>query len=154
MVTRLSLPALACALLLASGADSADETKTPKPSPEATVRLKLNEIETSKLLDHYGTLVKRELGLRDNVRACIKSNDKRLPEYQKALQDAQDDLDSTKKKLVALERERKKLATPLGKKEQRDAPAEQLEKANRTLSKILERLGSIEKRLEKMEGRK
>jgi hypothetical protein len=154
MLARTWLPALACALLVASGAEPADEKKAPEGPAEMAVRLKLNAIETSKLLEHYETLVKRELGLQDNVRACIKSGDNRVPQYQQALQEAQDDLDATRKKLVALEVEKRKLTAQLGRKDLPDHATEPLARANQALAKILERLTDIEKRLEKIERQK
>ena len=151
MFTRIFVPTLACAVLAFPLARSADEKQTPEQLSEMRVRLRLNAIETSKLEEHYETLVKRELSLQDNVRACLKSGDQRLPEYQQALQDAQADLEKTKTKLVARELEKAKLSERLGKRQPQDASLEAIEKSNRTLEKILERLGSIEKRLEKVQ---
>ena len=115
------------------------------------IRLKLNAIESSTLLEHYETIAKRELGLHDSVRACLKSGDNRLPQYQQALQESQDDLDTTKKKLVALEAEKKKLITQLGAKDLLTALIERVERTDRNLIKIVDRLNALEKRLEKLE---
>src|SRR5262249_3563361 len=97
-------------------ARSAPLPQAPPDVAEVTVLLRLNAIETTKLLEHYSALVKRELSLRDGVRACLKSGDDRLAEYQQALQEAQDDLASTKKRLLTLETEKVKLNERLGRK--------------------------------------
>jgi len=156
MATWVCLPTFVPALLVVSlvGAPAPDEKKAPEDLSEMKVRLRLNAIETAQFLEHFGALVKRELGLQDSVRACMKSGDPRLPQYQQALQEAQDDLAKTKKRLTTLESERAKLVERLGTKNTGDVPLESIERANRTLDKILERLSSIEKRLEKLERRK
>jgi hypothetical protein len=125
------------------------EKQAMETKPEATVRLKLNGIETATLLVRYEKLLQRELEVEENVKACNKVGDLRLREYEDALKDAQEGLEATKKKLLDLELERSRLMERLGKKESGDASAEQIDKMNRTLEKILERLISIEKQLEK-----
>jgi hypothetical protein len=84
----------------------------------------------------------------------VKSGDPRLPQYQQALQEAQDDLKTTKKKLVQLESERAKLATRLESKIGEGAGLESEKRTHQLLEKILDRLSSIEKRLEKLERQK
>jgi septal ring factor EnvC (AmiA/AmiB activator) len=116
---------------------------------QAIVRLKLNKIETAKLLNRYAFLIQREMDLQGSVKACVKSADTRLQEYKDALTQAQDDLETTKKKLVDLEVEKAKLIEQFGKPESADASAENIDRLNRNLEKILERLTTIEKRLEK-----
>lgn len=154
MLTRIFLLTLACIVLVASVSDSADEKNVPEDSSEARVLLRLNTVKTSKLLERYETLVKRELDLQDSVRSCIKSGDNRLQQYQQALREAQDDLDWTKKKLLELETEKTALTARLGKKDLPGAVPEALEKVYHALEKMLERLNRIEKRLEKMERQK
>ncbi len=127
----------------------ADEKQVLETKSQATVRLKLNVVETGKLLARYEKLLQREMDLQENVDACNKSGDPRLPQYEDALKDAQEALETTKKKLLDLEVEKAKLIERLGKKESSDASPEQIDKMNRTLERILERLTSIEKRLEK-----
>jgi hypothetical protein len=127
----------------------ADEKQLLETKSQATVRLKLNGIETAKLLERYEKFLQREMDLQENVKACNKSGDPRLPQYEDALKDAQEALEPTKKKLFDLEMEKAKLVERLGKKESGDASAEQIDKMNRILEKILERLSSIEKRLER-----
>jgi predicted nucleic acid-binding Zn-ribbon protein len=89
------------------------------------------------------------MDLQGSVKACVKSADTRLQEYKDALTQAQDDLETTKKKLVDLEVEKAKLIEQFGKPESADASAENIDRLNRNLEKILERLTTIEKRLEK-----
>jgi len=125
------------------------EKESLETKSRATVRLKLNVIETGKLLERYEKLLQREMDLQENVKACNKSGDPRLPQYQDALKDAQEALEPTKKKLFDLDMEKAKLMERLGKKDSGDASPEQIDKMNRTLEKILERLTGIEKRLEK-----
>jgi hypothetical protein len=141
------------AVVFAAGPPSlgapADEKQLLETKSQATVRLKLNVIESAKLLERYEKLLQREIDLQENVKACNKSGDPRLPEYEDALKDAQEALETTKKKLLDLEMEKARLIERLGKKDSGDASSEQIEKLNRTLEKILERLTGIEKRLER-----
>jgi hypothetical protein len=125
------------------------EKEVLETKAQATVRLRLNVVETVMLLERYEKLLQREIDLQESVKACNKSGDPRLPEYEDALKDAQEALEATKKKLFDLEMEKVKLMERLGKKESGDVSPEQIDKINRTLEKILERLTSIEKRLEK-----
>src|SRR5712691_7597730 len=115
----------------------ADEKQLLEIKSRATVRLKLNGIETAKLLARYEKLLQREMDLQENVDACNKSGDPRLPQYEDALKDAQEALETTKKKLLDLEVEKAKLIERLGKKESSDASPEQIDKMNRTLERIL-----------------
>jgi hypothetical protein len=137
--------------VVVSLAGAAGETKAPEDVPEMKVRLRLNAIETAKLQEHYQGLVQRELELQDSVRACRKSGDGRLPEYLEALQETQGDLEKTRKKLVALESEREKVLRRLAAQSGPGASPEPPPKADRILEKILERLGGIEKRLQRLE---
>ena len=152
MLARVCIAAFACALLSSPYFfGSAGEKKQAEDLSELKVRLRLNAIESSRLMDHYAALFARELGLQDSVRACIKSGDDRLPQYQQALNQARADLEQTKKKLSALESEKTKLIERLGAKNAAEATLDRLESVNRVLDRILERLGSLEKRLEKLE---
>jgi len=151
LIRLLTIPLL---LLSVSLARSAPLPQAPPDVAEVNVLLRLNGIETAKLMEHYSALVKRELALQDSVRACMKSGDTRLPEYQQALQEAQDDLSSTKKRLIALEVEKLKLNERLGRKVVSDPATESTERILRALDQMLERLDSIEKRLEKLERRR
>jgi hypothetical protein len=83
------------------------------------------------------------------VRACEKSGEPRLPQYQEALRETQADLETTKRRMVELEAERLKLIRTLGK-----APDTTSQDTERILNKILDRLIAIEKRLEKMDLRR
>lgn len=153
MARRVALTAvvtilIACAL---PAAPVPDEKKHPEEAAEAEVRLRLIGIESAQLLDQYGVVYKRELNLQDSVRACARTGDPRLAEYQQVLKDAQADLEKVKKGLVSLELERAKLLDRLGRKAAPEGAAEPLERANRTLEKILDRLGGLDKRLEKIE---
>lgn len=154
MLSRICLPAGVCVLLAFPFVGAADETKAPEDLPEVTIRLQLNALESAKLAAHYEMLVERELNLQGSIRACIKSGDQRLPQYQQALQEAQGDLETTKKKMIALESERVKLRKRLGEKNAADAALDQTENMSRKLDKILERLDRLEKRLEKIENRR
>ncbi len=154
MVTSIRLATLVLTLLLVPHARSAPLRLAAPDPAEATVQLRLNAIETSELLEHYRTLVRRELSLHDNVRACLKSGDDRLPQYQQALQETQDDLAATKKRLIALEAERTKQSERLGRKALGAPAAESSDRSLRLLAELLERLGRIEKQLEKLDKRR
>jgi hypothetical protein len=149
MVTSIRLAALVLALLLVPQARSAPlRIAAPDPA-EATVRLRLNALETSELLGRYRTLVRRELSLQDSVRACLKSGEDRLHEYQQALQETQDDLANTKKRLVTLETEKTRLNERLGRKAVSAPAVESSDRSLRILKELLERLDRIEKQMEK-----
>jgi hypothetical protein len=146
---------LTCAFLSATAlSGSAGETKPADNPAEMKVRLKLNVIESCKLLEHYGSLLDRVLALQHSIRACVKSGDERLAQYEQALTEAQADLERTKKRLIVLESEKAKLVERLGLKNAGDGSPEHLEGVNRMLDRILDRLAGIEKRLEKLERRK
>ena len=143
-------PTFAGLLLMLSFAPAADVKQPVDDLSEVRVCLRLNAIETAILTAHYEALVKRELGLQDAVRACVRSGDERLEQYQQSLQEARADLEHARKKLVALEFEKDKLIKRLG--PQNHGPA--APDLHRTLEKLLERLGSIDKLLEKIERQK
>jgi septal ring factor EnvC (AmiA/AmiB activator) len=138
---------------LALGAP-ADPKQTLEETSKATVRLKLNAIETAKLLERYQKQLQREADLSGSVRATVKSGDDRLPQYQDALKEAQDDLERIKQKLVDLEMEKAKLLQQLGKKEAAEGGPESVDRTNRLLEQILDRVISIEKRLDKADRQK
>lgn len=119
---------------------------------EMKVQLRLNAIESSKLADHYASLLTRQLSLQDSVRACMRVGDERLPNYQQALNDVRDDLEKTKKRLMTLETANEKLVDRIGKKNLGDGSIDQLDKINRNLEKIVDRLETIERRLNKMDN--
>jgi hypothetical protein len=150
MLTRIC-SALICALCVASIAGAGDHKKRPESLADLQVRLRLNAIESAAVLERYQTLVKRELSLQDNLRACIKSGDDRVHQYGQALQETQNDLEKGKKTLIALELERARLLERLGKKNGADATPAALHSVVGALDEILMRLGGIEKRLEKLE---
>jgi hypothetical protein len=151
--TWVCLPIALAALLAGTlpGTPAPQDAKAPADPSEMRVRLRLNAAEAAQLLQHYEGLVKRELGLQESVRACTKSGDARLPQYQQALQEVQDDVKTTKERLVRLESEREKLVERLGPKSREEVALELVERTSHTLEKILERLSGIEKRLEKLE---
>lgn len=136
------------------GTPTPREIKEPPDRSELKVELRLNDAQTTHLMEHYEMLVKRESNLQGSVRACVKSGDPRLAEYQQALQEAQDDLKATKKKLVQLESDRAKLVKRLKTKTGGGAGLESSERTHQLLEKILDRLSAIEKRLEKLERQK
>jgi hypothetical protein len=153
MFARACLPGFACVLLALSFTPAGDDKDVVDEVAEIRVSLRLNAIQTSKVLDLYEQLAKRELELQDSIRAVAKTGDGRPQQLEQALAVVQADVSVTKKKLVALETERAKLTQRLKKLTAADETAAQAETTNRLLEKILERLGSIEKRLVKMEGR-
>ena len=73
------------AFVLPAFAGPAADEKALKETLEQKVRVKLLAIEIDQLTAHFEGLVKRELGLQEAIRACTKSGDNRLPEYQEAL---------------------------------------------------------------------
>jgi hypothetical protein len=129
----------------------AGEKKLEVDVAEMKVRLRLNAIESSLLTEHYGYLFKREIELRDSVRAGLKSGDERLPDYQRALADTQSDLAQTKKKLITLEAETAKFIERLGPKHVAAEPTEHTARLSRILEQLLDRLIAVEKRLQKLE---
>src|SRR6516165_2634913 len=96
-VLTVSLKILAPTGVRFQAASAKEMAQAPAEPPEITVRYKLNAIETSKLLEHYQSLLKREMSLQDSVRACARSGDERLPQYVQALQETRDDLANTRK---------------------------------------------------------
>jgi hypothetical protein len=141
----------ACALCASSLGGAGDEKKKPESPAEVQVRLRLNAIESAALLERYEMLIKQELSLQDSLRACIKSGDDRVHQYGQALQDAQSDLEKAKKTLITLELDRARLLERLGKKNAADATPAAPHSVSDALDRILMRLSSIEKRLEKLE---
>src|SRR5262249_38325652 len=127
-----------------------DDKLTPEEAAEARVHLRLNTIRNTKLLTHYESLVTRELSLQASIRAAAKANDMRLPDYQATHQDVLTDLETTRKELIVLEKERIKLLRRLGKPDAAEEASSPGDRAAGTLDKILERLNSIEKRLERL----
>ena len=145
-----------CAAVAVSTGYGADEREPFDLLSEIRVRLRLNSIETSKLNEHYEKLVLRELSLQDNVRACAKHDDEkmpRLPQYQEALHDTQLELDMTRKRLVRLETERDKLLAQM-KAKFGDPRPESAPETTQTLNKILKRLEAIEKQMQSPDRRK
>jgi hypothetical protein len=82
--------------------------------PEAAARLRLLALEADAEADHYKDLVKRELDLKDKLRAYDGQPQKGLQyeQHKLALQLAQKDLEAARKRMVKLEAERQKLAPP------------------------------------------
>jgi hypothetical protein len=151
MFATASFPCFACLLLTLSSGPAGDDKDTPDGVSEIRVSLRLNAIQASKALDLYERLAKRELELPDSIRAAAQTGDGRLPQYQQALTEVQADVAVIKKKLVALETERAKLTKRLKKLNTAEETAGLPETTNCLLERILERLGRIEKRMEKME---
>jgi hypothetical protein len=152
MLTCFGLPVLMCASLMPAYGPSGDAKELAEQIAEIKISLRLNAIQTTKLLAQYERILQREMDLHGSVRA-IEPPDPRALQYQQALQDAQSDLVAVKKKLIALEVENVKLAKRLPKQDQVEETPKPAERPDRILEKILERLESIEKRLVKMERR-
>ena len=132
----------------------ADPKQTLEETAKTTVRLKLNAIEIANLLERYEKLLQREADLTGSVRATVKSGDERQPHYQDALKETQDDLERIKRRLIELEMEKAKLAQPRPQKEIVERRDDSFDRTNRLLEQILERLISIEKRLDRSEREK
>jgi hypothetical protein len=154
MLTTSCLVAMTLAAIPPALGAPADPKQTLEETAKVTVRLKLNAIETANLLERYEKLFQREADLTGSVRACAKSGDERQPQYQDALKETQDDLQKIKVRLVELEMEKAKLAQPRGQKEIVERRDDSYDRTNRLLEQILERVISIEKRLEKTEREK
>lgn len=154
MLTPCCFFALALAAVPPSLGAPANEKHEREATAQATVQLKLNGIETARLMERYEKLFQREIDLTDTVRACARTGDERLAGYENTRKDVQADLKETKSRLLDLELEKPKLLERLGKKESSDPPAEAIQRTNQLLEKIVDRLISIEKRLEKMERQK
>jgi hypothetical protein len=152
MLTCFGLPVLMCASLMPGYGPSGDAKELAEQIAEVKITLRLNAIQTTKLLGQYERLFQREMDLQNSVRS-IDPMDTRLPQYQRSLQDTQADLVAVKKKLIAVEVENVKLAKRLPRQDQAEETLKPAERADRVLEKILERLESIEKRLEKIERR-
>jgi hypothetical protein len=116
MSRRSCLIPLGIALLAMPPSGSAGDKKPAGDVTELRVRLRLNAIEREILLDQYAAGIKREWGLRDSIRSLVKNQDERLAEYQRHQQEARDDLEALKKRLIALEVEKAELAEQLGPK--------------------------------------
>jgi hypothetical protein len=130
----------------------------PQERAEATTRLKLIDIEARIALDGYERGVKHVLDLRENVRALLRiqatpQNQQRLADAQLALQDTEQDVKEAREKLVRLELERTRLLHRLGRKGGAEAVPTLADRLQRSLDQILERVASIEKRLERLERR-
>ena len=111
---------------------------------EVKVHLRLIAIETASLYEGYDRAVRSERECQDNISYSIITNDlARMPEYQQRLNHYQASLAKTKGKLVELEVDKAKLTKRLGATKLGDSP-------DPTLERILERLNSIEKRLERI----
>jgi hypothetical protein len=165
MFTRLGLPALACAAVLFSlpghGVEKVDRrpaaARAAKAEPadpaEAAVALRLNGLELALLYRRYDSTLFREMDLKEQVRSGEKdgNNPRALAEAKRLLERTQDHLAATKKRLVELEKEKRKLSRAAGSAGEAADPAD---RTARALEKILEKLDSIDKRLEKAERRK
>jgi hypothetical protein len=118
---------------------------------QAAVRLKLNAIETARFLERYEKDFAFRMHCEENIELYSKAAvDPEILKRQKSdLESVEDSLEKTKKKLVDLEVEKTKLIEQFGKPESADASTERMDKMNRTLQKILERLAAVENRLEK-----
>jgi hypothetical protein len=146
-----SVLVFAFAFLATSFSGSAGEKKPVESVPEMKVRVRLINIETAILMDDYAIHLKREIDLRDSVRASKRNGDERLPDYQKALDDTRSDLDQTRKRLLTLETDKAALIERLGPKYVVEEPSEQSIRIQRALEQILDRLTTLERRLQKLE---
>jgi hypothetical protein len=142
--------AILYASLAFTSGPSGNAKETAESVHEVRVSLQLNAILISSLLERYEKYAKQEMNIELDIRAA-KAMEARLPEWKQHLEDTRAELATIKKKLVALETEKAKLTKRLKQLNAPDETAAQSETTHRLLEKILERLGSIEKRLEKME---
>jgi hypothetical protein len=120
------------------------EKKRSEDLIEARVRLSLNALERSKLMERYAALLDREMSLQDSVRASAKSGDERLPRYQQALDEVRADMQQTRKKLTTLEMEKVNLLERLGAKNATVDAFEHFERVNHLLERILDRVEKVE----------
>jgi hypothetical protein len=150
MFTSASLYAVLFALLAFTAGPSAEAKETVESVHDVRIALQLNAILISSLLERYEKYAKQEMNIELDIRAA-KAMEAHLPEWKQHLEDTRAEFATIKKKLVVLDAERAKLTKQLKKLNAADEPAAQPETTNRLLEKILERLGSIEKQLEKME---
>jgi hypothetical protein len=154
MLSRACLLTIVAAVLAFCFAGHAGEKPAIVDEAEAAVRLRINAIESALQFERYEALLKRHLDLAEEVRALEqRASDPRKVAARKPalqLQAEQSCLNAIRKRLAELESENVKLRKTLGKVP--DAAARH--DPGRTLDKILDRLNSIDKRLEKLERRK
>src|SRR5713226_4956588 len=124
----LSTTSCCLAVLFAAVAPSLGAPASLEVTSQASVRLKLNAIETAKNFERYAKLIQREMDLHNSVNACVKGADIRMQEYRDALTQAQEDLETTKTKLVDLEVEKAKLIEQFGKPDSGDATTERIDR--------------------------
>jgi len=127
----------------------------PAPEPlkleeriEIEVTVKTLALEIRKLADLYEKGIDRRFQLKEILRAVARAPKENRSPYQQAVLDQEQTLKEIKEKWVAIELQRAKLLSRLGKKDGEAAP-ESTEKMHSTLEKILERLITVEKHLEK-----
>ena len=152
MFARICLAGFACVLFAFPVGPAADDKQVSQGVPETLISLRLNAIQTAKLLEAYEKYVQQEQELQLDLRVADPM-DPRLTEYRKRIDIVATKLDTIKNKLITLETEKAKLIKRLPKEKLADEAPGSAARANLLLEKILERLGSIEKRLEKMERR-
>src|SRR5713226_318292 len=149
MLTCFSLHVLMCASLMPAYGPSGDAKEMAEQIAEIKITLRLNAIHSSRLLAEYERLLKVMTDLRNSARS-LEPMDKRALQYERAFEDYKSELVAAKKNLIALEVENVKLAKRLPKQDQVEETPKPAERLDRVLEKILERLDSIEKRLEKL----
>jgi hypothetical protein len=132
---------------------SGDDKEVVDQVHEVRIALRLNAIQASKLLERYERYVTQEMNIQMDIRVA-RPTETRLPEWHQHLTDTQTELETIKKKLIALDAERAKLAKRLGKQNRPDEALDPTKPTTGLLEKMLERLENIEKRLEKIEQRR
>src|SRR5437870_1253658 len=105
MFAKACLPICAFAALTFLARSATDEKDVPDEVHEIRTALRLNPIQTAKLLERYAQLTKTELELKADIRASAPM-EPRLPEYRDRLQNIQAEIDTIKKTLIALEGEK------------------------------------------------
>jgi hypothetical protein len=135
MASRVGLVVAGFAVLALSSGVRAVEKEAD--GTEAAVRLRLLALEAAAEADHYKDLVKRELELKDKLRAYGDQplKGQRYEQDKLALHLTQKDLEAARKRMVKLEAQRQKLGSPkpVGPKDGgvaiRDVPAKKAEPA-------------------------
>ena len=129
------------------GPSSVKKDTSKKPADEdlaeVKVRLRLIAIETATHLKLYEKSFATAKEIEGDMAFSAANDGARLPEYQRRLQHYQSAITKSKKALVDLEVEKAKLTKQLGATKLDDG-------ADALLERILGRLNSIDKRLEKM----
>src|SRR5215207_543315 len=130
-MTRRLLPALAGAALLLTLAGRGVEKTAARPEPpdpaEVAVALRLNAKETALLMDGCDALLREVVTHRGALRQ-LKAGDPRVAQLKQDLREYEADLTESKKRLVELEKERRKLERASGRAAPAPAPAVKAER--------------------------